>query len=121
MHRAIVLILLLVVGCHKSGEQKLEGRWHGTKVEGVAPQQEAAATAFAVGTEMEFHEGKVSVKTPNDTSSSAFKVLREDKTTVVVVTELDGSKEPQTFVFVNDDTVEWAVLEGKRMILRRER
>ncbi|WP_394835285.1 hypothetical protein LVJ94_53190 [Pendulispora rubella] len=120
MRRATVLILLLAIGCHKSGEQKLEGHWRGTKVQGVAPEQEAAATAFATATEMEFRDGKVSVKTPGDQSSSAFKVVRQEKNTVVVITEYDGAKEPQTFVFVDDDTMQWTVLEGKRMTLRRE-
>ncbi|WP_394845824.1 hypothetical protein LZC95_53450 [Pendulispora brunnea] len=120
MRRATVLILLLALGCHKSGEQKLEGHWRGTKVEGVTPEQEAAATAFATGTEMDFREGKVSVTTPSEKSSSAFKVVRAEKNTVVVITESDGSKEPQTFVFVDDDTMQWTVLEGKRMTLRRE-
>lgn len=106
-------------GCHKSGEQRLEGHWRGTNVEGVSPDAQAAATAFALDTELDFHDGKVLVTTPRDKISSAFKVTRDDKGTVVVATELDGAKDPQTFAFADDNTMRWPVTEGVRITFRR--
>jgi len=118
---AALLLLALAAGCRKSGERRLEGHWHGDTVEGASAAEEPAAAAFALGTELDFHGGSVLVKTPRDRVTSPFKVVREDKTTVVVVTDADGPSAPQTFVFSDENTMQWTIVPGKRISFRREK
>ena len=118
----ILLVLALGAGgCRKSAEGRLEGHWHGDTAEGVTTEEQRAAAAFALGTELDFRSGSVLVKTPNARSTSGFKVVRQDKNTVVVVTDADGPDAPQTFVFIDDNTLQWAISPGKRISFRREK
>ncbi len=117
----VVLLVLArgAAGCRKSAEDRLEGHWHGDVAEGVTAEEARAAAAFALGTELDFHAGAVLVKTPNARSTSSFRVVRQDKNTAVVVTDADGPDAPQTFVFIDDNTLQWAISPGKRISFRR--
>jgi hypothetical protein len=100
-------------GCSKSGAARLEGKWKGSRVEGVAPDSQAAATTFAAATEIDVKGDSILVVTPKDHESGHFKVVKEDKTSVTIVTDKDGPGDAQVFTFVDDKTMKWAVLEGK--------
>ena len=68
-----VALVLFAPGCKHAGE-RLEGHWHGVRAEGVAADQQVAANAFAVGTELEFKSGTLHVKTPKDEQTGKYKV-----------------------------------------------
>lgn len=106
--------------CHHDGAARLEGRWHGVRAEGVAGEALAAANAFATGTQLEVKGDAITVTTPKDRQSGHYKVLKEDKATVVIMTDKDGPDEPQTFTFVDDKTMKWAVLEGKAIVFQKQ-
>ncbi|WP_394825289.1 hypothetical protein [Pendulispora albinea] len=110
---------MLAVGCRKSGEERLTGLWRGNHVEGVTPEQEPAARAFAIETELHFRDGAIMVKTPKSTSMCAFKVAQTEKNMVTVITDLDGPSNPQTFDFADDETMHWLVVPGKRITFHR--
>jgi len=40
---------------------------------------------------------------------------------VVVVTDADGPSAPQTFVFSDENTMQWTIVPGKRISFRREK
>lgn len=125
MLRSLAFVLLgvacLAIGCQKSGAERLEGRWRGTKVEGVPLDLQPSANDFATHTELDFRDGVVSVKTPREKLTSKYRVVREDKAkkALVLLTDQDGPKDPQIFVFEDDNTVRWKVLEGKLIVFRR--
>jgi hypothetical protein len=112
-------LVLLAAGCKHAGE-RLEGHWHGVRAEGVGADQQVAANAFAVGTELEFKAGTLHVKTPKDEQTGKYKVTAEDKQSVTVTTDRDGLTDAQTFYFPDDHTMRWQVLEGKALTFQKD-
>jgi hypothetical protein len=111
----------LVVACGRGGPSRLEGHWRGVRAEGVpGDAQEAAANAFAAAMELDVKGDSITVSTGKERQSGRFRVVREDKTTLVLTTEKDGPDEPQTFTFVDGRTMRWAVLEGKTIVFVKD-
>jgi hypothetical protein len=106
-------------GCGHSGSERLEGKWKGKSAEGVLPEAQAAANAFAVDTEIDVHGDAITVITPRDKQSGTYKVLREDKAQVTIVTDKDGPNDAQTFTLVDDKTLRWSVVDGKTIVFVR--
>jgi hypothetical protein len=106
--------------CHHDGAARLEGRWHGVRAEGLTGDALAAANAFATGTQLEVKGDAITVTTPKDKQAGRYKVVKEDKATVVITTDKDGPDESQTFTFVDDKTMKWAVLEGKAIVFQKQ-
>jgi hypothetical protein len=113
-------ILSAVAGCHGGGAARLPGKWHGVRAEGVTPETVAAANAFAGATELEVKGDAITVTTPKDKQSGRYKVVKQDKTTLVITTDKDGADDPQTFTFVDDKTLRWAVLDGKSIVFAKQ-
>ncbi|HEY2517517.1 MAG TPA: hypothetical protein VGI39_41875 [Polyangiaceae bacterium] len=108
----------VLAGCGR-GSSRLEGKWKGKSVDGVAPEAQAAANAFAVETEIDVKGDAISVTTPKEKQSGTYKVVREDKGQVVIVTDKDGPDDAQIFTVVDDKTLRWSVLEGKTITFVR--
>jgi hypothetical protein len=111
--------VLALVGCH-GGSARLEGKWRGVRTDGVAPESLVSATAFASGTEIDFHGNAITIKTPKDTQTGKYKVIREDKASIVIVTDRDGPDDKQTFTFDGEKMMKWAILEGKTITFMKE-
>jgi hypothetical protein len=111
----LVAFVALACACgHRAGSPRLEGRWKGVRAEGVPPDTQAVANAFAVDTELEINGDTIAVATRRGgRQSGRFKVVKEGKATVVITTDRDGLDDPQTFTFVDDVTMKWAVFDGK--------
>jgi len=115
--RASVLGAAVSLGaaCHGEGAARLQGTWRGVRAEGASPDALAGANAFAVATELD-----VKGDAPKETQSGRYRVLRQDRTTLVITTDRDGADDPQTFVFVDDKTLRWSVLEGRSIVFARQ-
>jgi hypothetical protein len=124
--RAVVIaalsfgVCLGASGCHKTGSPRLEGHWRGSKAEGVTSDVQQAANTFALDTELDVKGEAISVRTPKGRQAGKFKVVKEDKKSVVIVTDADGPKDEQTFTFDDERTMRWKVLEGKTITFHRE-
>ena len=110
----------LGAACHGEGAARLQGTWRGVRAEGVAPEALAGANAFAVATELDVKGDALVVITPKETQSGRYRVLRQDRATLVIATDKDGADNPQTFVFVDEKTLRWAVLEGRTIVFARQ-
>jgi hypothetical protein len=122
MLRATALALLLVGFCAcRSGSARLEGKWKGRSAEGVAAESQSAASSFASDTEIDVRGDAITVITPRDKQSGTYKVVKEDKTQVTIVTDKDGPTDAQTFTFLGDKTMRWSVVDGKTITFTRER
>jgi hypothetical protein len=117
---ALGAAVALGTGCHGEGAARLQGTWRGVRTEGVAPDAVAGANAFALSTELDVKGDALTVITPKDTQSGRYRVVKQDRTTLVITTDKDGAEDPQTFVFVDDRTVRWAVLEGRSIVFARQ-
>jgi hypothetical protein len=117
---AFALVSMIAVGCNKGSAAKLEGRWRGVKATGVTSDQISAANLFASKMELEFHGEQVSVHTGDEKQSSHFKVARDDKGTVVIITDADGPGDPQTFTLADEKTLDWAITPDKTIQFGRE-
>jgi hypothetical protein len=111
--------VLSLAACGHSGSARLEGRWKGKSAEGVPPEAQAAANAFATDTEIDFHGDEISVVTGKDKQTGTYKVVREDKTQVTIVTDKDGPNDAQTFTLDGDKMLKWNVLDGKTITFAR--
>jgi hypothetical protein len=120
---ALVALGLLALstsgGCSRSGSSRLEGRWKGKSAEGVAPEAQAAANAFATETEIDVRGDEITVITAHDRQSGTYKVVREDKGQVTIVTDKDAPSDTQTFTLLDDKTLRWSVLDGKTITFAR--
>jgi hypothetical protein len=112
--------LSALVACHGDGAPRLQGKWRGVRAEGVTPETVAAANAFATATELEVKGDAITVTTPKDKQSGRYKVVKQDKALLVITTDKDGADDPQTFTFVDDKTVRWAVLDGKSIVFAKQ-
>jgi hypothetical protein len=114
-----VLALLAPAGCGHAGSPRLEGKWKGKSAEGVASEAQSAANAFAADTEIDVRGDEITVITARDKQTGTYKVLREDKAQVTIVTDKDGPNDTQTFTLVDDKTLKWNVLDGKTITFTR--
>src|SRR5580692_11525135 len=110
----------LIAACHGRGAARLQGHWRGVRADGVPSEALGGANTFAMGTELEVKGDTITVTTPKDTQTGRYKVVRQDKATLVITTDKDGPDDPQTFTFVDDKTVRWAVLEGKSILFSKQ-
>lgn len=123
--RAAVVFVSIVasafmVACAKGGAPRLEGHWKGTRADGVGGDMQTVANTFATQTEIDVKGDLITVTTPKDRQSGKYKVVREDKAQVVIVTDKDGPDDAQTFTFVDDKTMRWSVLEGKSIVFVKQ-
>ena len=116
----LVALALGVLACGGGGSKRLQGKWHGLRAEGVAVASQASANAFASGMTLDVSGDSITVTTPHDKQSGRYKVVKEDKSTLVLTTDKDGPKEPQTFTFVDDKTVKWLVMDGEAIVFGKQ-
>jgi hypothetical protein len=112
--------MALGTGCHGEGAARLQGTWRGVRTEGVAADSVTSANAFALATELDVRCDSITVTTPSDTQSGRYRVVKQDRATLVITTDKDGPEIPQTFVFVDERTVRWAVLDGRAIVFARQ-
>ncbi len=117
--RGIAPALLALCACGHGGSARLEGRWKGKIAEGVSPDAQSAANAFAAEAEIDVRGDEITVITSRDKQTGSYKVIREDKSQVTIVTDKDGPNDTQTFTLVDDKTLKWNVLDGKTITFTR--
>ncbi len=113
-------LLCFCSGC-KHGSQRLEGRWKGTKADGVGSEQQINANVFATGTEIIAKGDQIAVTTPlGKPMQATYTVDSEDKNTVVIRTDKDGPNARETFTFTDDgNTMTWKIDAGRSMTFTR--
>ena len=124
MRRAAVFVLVLgfaVLGCQKTASERLLGKWHGTKADGVVSDVQVSANDAARSMELEFKKDVVTIRPAKDKDplTARYFVLREDRCSVVVVTEKYGARDEQTITLDSDDVMRWQVLQGKTITFER--
>jgi hypothetical protein len=116
----LLSVALLVAACGHKGSPRLEGHWRGLHAEGVSSDVQPMADTFATSTELDIRGEAILVTTPKGKQTGKFKVKSEDKTSITIWTDGDGPNDPQTFVFVDEKTMKWNVLEGKTITFRKD-
>jgi hypothetical protein len=124
-HRALIFALFTfgAFGCQKTASERVIGKWHGVKADGVIADVQPAANEAANGMQLEFKKDVVVIRPAKDKDplTARYIVLREDRRSVVVVTEHDGARDEQTLTLDDDDTMRWQVLQGKTITFEREK
>lgn len=120
--RAVLFVLgaalALGAGACKKGSKRLEGTWKGTRTDGVASEAQSAADRWATQLQMDFKGDSLTVTTGGGPSTSRYRVVREDKGSIVIVTDADATEE--TLAFENDTTMKWTVQPGKTVTLAKQ-
>ena len=78
------------------------------------------ANNFAVQMELDFKGDTLTLRTPREKQTCAYKVVRSDKTSLVVVTDRDGPADEQTLSFVDDDSLRWRALDAMTVRFLRD-
>ncbi len=115
------LTLALLFACTKHGASaKLEGHWKGQRVDGVPPEAQANANAFAIGTDIIAKGNQIAFSTPAQKGLQAtFTIESEDKSSVVLRT--DKGDGPQTLSFSEDGrTMSWQIDDKRRMVFLKQ-
>lgn len=122
MRRIVLAVAILATGCKHSGSAKLEGRWRGTRAEGVAPAAQEAANTFATQTEIVAKGNLISISSPTVKAQQApYVVDDESKTTVVLHTEKDVATK-ETFAFdLDGKTMSWRVGDGRTIVFTKQK
>jgi hypothetical protein len=119
-HRAAVAVLVgSIVGCSGVGASRLQGHWRGVRADGVGGDVSAAANAFAASVSIDVRGDSMIVTQGSHRQVGRYRVVQEDDAKLVLTTDADGPLEPQTFVFVDGDTMRWDVLAGKGIVFAR--
>jgi hypothetical protein len=107
--------------CGKPGAAQLQGKWKGTKVDGVGGDTQGAANSFAGQMELDVKGDVITVTYPKDQKQTGhYTVKRADKNTVVIAPDADGPTAEETFTLVDDNTMRWSVDPGRTITFVRE-
>jgi hypothetical protein len=116
---AIVTGALASAGCGSGAAARFEGHWKGVRAEGVAGAAEDAANVYAAGLDLIVHGDAITIASRKDKQSGRFKILKQYAASLTIATDRDGTDAPQTFVFADDKTMKWMVLEGQAIVFTR--
>jgi hypothetical protein len=125
VRRILLALAILAAGCKHQGSPKLEGRWRGTRAEGVSPAVQEAANTFATQTEIVARGNLITISTPGQvpgakSQQATYVVDDESKTTVVLHTDKDGLANKETFAFADEGkTMTWRLGEGRTIIFTK--
>jgi hypothetical protein len=114
------LLVFGLTACGGKGSSRLEGRWRGVRAEGVAPEAQNSADDFAKATSLEFKDDTLTMKSPKQSQTDRYRVEREDKVSIVIVTTKDGVGDPQTFMFSDAKTFKWNVQSGRSIVFAKQ-
>jgi hypothetical protein len=108
------------LGCKHSGSAKLEGRWRGTRAEGVPADKQAEANSFALATDLVARGNQIAITTPTrQPRQGTYVIDSEEKDTLVIHTDKDGPQR-ETFVFAPDGkTMTWRLDEKRSITFQR--
>lgn len=120
MRRLLPLFCFVLMACGSKGSPRLEGKWLGVRVTGTSDGQQEAADEFAHGTVLEFRADAVAIRTPKGVQVGRYKVVREDKGSLVIMTDKDGSDEAHTFSFEDQKTLVWQILPSHAVVLSKQ-
>ena len=104
-----------VVGCGREPRERLQGKWRGIGIEGLAGDQEAKADGWAKGPRLEFAGNKVTVTMPAESPrSGTFRVAQADGDKLKVQFKRpEGGEDLTDFKFDKDGTLRWRVGEAE--------
>lgn len=107
------------VACHNDRSTRLEGRWRGLYAEGVAPDAQARANAFARSVEIVAHGREVTLSYPGTTVSGHVRLVHVEKHEIGLVADKDGLGEIDRFTFQGERTARWVMAPGQSIVLER--
>ncbi len=118
-HLALVTLFASLAACG-GGSKRLAGHWRGVRAEGVSPDVQKAADAFAGKMTIDVTGDVIVVTTATDRQSGHYKAVSDDKTKLVIVTDKDGPSDPQTFLFTDAKTMKWIVQAPKAIVFTKD-
>ena len=73
-----------------------------------------------MATELTFEGDNVTVHTDDGSQTAKYKVVREDKRSIIIETDKDGPNDQQTFTFDSDKSMRWQIMPGKTVSFAKE-
>ena len=98
----------------------MAGHWRGVRAEGVTAETQDAANAFAGKMQIDVNGDVITLITATDKQTGHYKVVSEDKSKTIVVTDRDAPTDQQTFTFADAKTMKWTVVSGKAIVFVKE-
>jgi len=96
------------------------GHWRGVRAEGVRSDVVDSTNAYAARLQMDVKGDAITLTTAKEVRADHYTVVQEDKARTVIMTDLDGESEPQTFTFPDAKTMKWSVSPGASIVFQKE-
>jgi len=118
---ATLALSLCAAACSKNPKDRLQGKWLGDSVANVAPDQNAAASAWVKGMSFEFVGDKLTVTVPAEQPRvGEYKVDKVDgKNVTLKITRDSGTVDTANLLFAEDRSLHWDIGDGREVILTR--
>lgn len=115
----VCLPFVLVAGCAKKPEQKLQGKWTGERIENVSFEEILTATGWVRGTTMELEGDRITMSIPKEEPrSGSFQVAHAEKNDLTLaVRRADGlGADEMKLTFADDKTLRWNIGEEREIV-----
>jgi hypothetical protein len=118
---ALLLPLFCAAACSKGPQDKLQGKWVGSEIDNVPPDQQARAGGWVKATSFEFKGSKLTVNVPaEEPRSGEFKVARAQGNHLTLqVSRPDGTADEAAFVLADENNLSWDIGNERVVKLRR--
>lgn len=116
-----LLLLPVLVSCHKMPSDRLQGRWVGESVENFASAQIARATGWAQGTSFEFRGNRVTVSVPAETPRQGTFVIAEQPASELRVSFVrpQGARDDVQLQLLGPELLRWRLGDGRSIVMRK--
>lgn len=122
MKRALAVLAVALVaslaGCKRPGA-RLEGRWQGIRAEGVPADQQEQANTFAKSVMIDARPEVIAVTVNGKIQVGPYRVIREDKESVVITTDRDQHQQ-ETFVFIGNEGMRWQIQPSQVILFQKQ-
>ena len=118
---AALPLLLCLSGCSKGPQERLQGKWVGTSIDNIPPDQEARAAGWVKATSFEFKGSKVTVAVPaEEPRTGDYKISRVNGNRVTLqVLRTNGEADDTTLVLAGEKTLKWEIGNDRTITFQR--
>ncbi|MCS6900423.1 MAG: hypothetical protein RMJ98_12240 [Myxococcales bacterium] len=108
---AVGWAVVVLAGCSKGPQERLQGKWVGDSISNIPPEQEARATGWVRHTSFLFEGDKMTVALPaGESRTGVYKVERANGNKVTLkVDRGNGEVDEAVLTMINENAFQWDI------------